>query len=822
MFRHKGEIVIMKKNFRRNAVAIAIYSALSMGIVGCGGGSSSSTSSGSVSGLALPDSVEVVSADSSGSTANVAALKTNFAGLAAAFNDAGTDYSNDDQQLFVWHPALQPINTVNDILCFVGQMRADQMVNKGAYIALIDEGSCSSGESAGSSTQQGGQSSGAANTPSFTKAIVNVTRESNSDPMTVSVWIEDMEGPGGSTMTIKAKSVVTEGVSDEKPFGSFTLTYDMIAADGTVVGSGELKTVDAVNGKVGFTHYESTEEDFMGSGTPMTFVQRASVVMAPDGSDGVALTSGKLDGADFAQMDETYALAYNTQHVLVQNADSYDQLPYVASGDHNSGTCLKRDSFDEAVYRYDLYDAETGARVDLNSGFPIEYDSDGDGANDGFGYLSYWGLWTEDGSSFSSGDTIYRVDYSTGEQTPYTVIQAPGRLIKNTVETVPLTDIEGVDLYYWDSNMTMGGQPIDQWVVRYLSSSSNSGFSAPGFYKVGGLTWGENGPTVTELTTYELVTTGMSNGMPVNFFSDALGGNLNYVVGSSNVTFTKEEFMTGAESEFANGSLTLKCVDQCIKGTLTSSDLSTWDGPFATASASSPVTYTISNTGNDAMTLINTGNSQAVRYDASLNESNVQGSMYDWGVRSGPMVTEDVFNSVTSESQLYDGSITTYYTWETGVNQWNQLTMVKDGNGSLVSFDKPIEFSYTHSTANDRAGSSTYDGNVFMVGYGGNGDFWGIPFENACENDSTCNGMDRWFPAFNIKDGVTMGPNGEYVIKAREIERKMQPETGTCTVVVNDPAAPLPDGVTGTADIGDMPTVDAAPAVIGGELQSGS
>lgn len=809
----------MKKNFRRNAVAIAIYSALSMGIVGCGGGSSSSTSSGSVSGLALPDSVEVVSADSSGSTANVAALKTNFAGLAAAFNDAGTDYSNDDQQVFVWHPALQPINTVNDILCFVGQMRADQMVNKGAYIALIDEGSCSNGESAGSSTQQGGQSSGAANTPSFTKAIVNVTRESNSDPMIVSVWIEDMEGPGNSTMTIKAKSVVTEGVSDDKPFGSFTLTYDMIAADGTKVGSGELKTVDAVNGKVGFTHYEYTEEDFMGNGNPMTYVQRASVVMAPDGSDGVALTSGKLDGADFAQMDETYALAYNTQHVLVQNADSYEQLPYVASGDHNTGTCLKRDSFDEAVYRYDLYDANTGDRVSLNSGFPIEYDSNGDGATDAFGYLSYWGLWTENNDAFSTGDTIYKVDYATGDKTPYTVVQAPGRLIKNTVETVPVADIKGVDLYYWDSNMTMNGQPIDQWVVRYLTTAD--GVSSDGFYKVGGLTWGENGPTITDLTPYVDVTP--STGVPVSFWSDALGGNVNYVGGDTDVTFTKEEFMTGAESEFASGSLTLKCVSQCIKGTLQSTDLGTWDGPFDTsASGSSPVTYTIANSGSNAMTLINSGNSQPVQYDASLNESNVQGTMYDWGVRSGPMVTADVFSTLSSEADLYNGTVTTFYTWETGINQWNQTTLVKDANGNIVTFDKPIEFAYTHSTANDRAGSNANDGKVFMVGYGGNGDFWGIPWENACENDSTCNGMDRWFPAFNIKDGVTMGPNGEYVIKAREIERKMQPETGTCTVVVNDPAAPLPDGVTGTADIGDMPAVDAAPAVIGGELQSES
>ncbi|MBA1333027.1 hypothetical protein QQ73_18840, partial [Candidatus Endoriftia persephone str. Guaymas] len=98
-----------------------------------------------------------------------------------------------------------------------------------------------------------------------------------------------------------------------------------------------------------------------------------------------------------------------------------------------------------------------------------------------------------------------------------------------------------------------------------------------------------------------------------------------------------------------------------------------------------------------------------------------------------------------------------------------------DSLGVVQSFDKPIEFTYTHSDANDRSGSAVHDttdyaGQTFRLNYGGSGDFWGIP-EESLDTDGDGN-PDRWTRAFAIADGVQMGPNGtEYAIKARDVEQ---------------------------------------------------
>ena len=139
--------------------------------------------------------------------------------------------------------------------------------------------------------------------------------------------------------------------------------------------------------------------------------------------------------------------------------------------------------------------------------------------------------------------------------------------------------------------------------------------------------------------------------------------------------------------------------------------------------------------------------------------------------------------------------------------------MVRNTNNEIVTFDKPIEFSYQHSDSNDRSGNAgDYDGQTYFVSYGGNGDFWGIPFEST--------GGDRWYPQFNIDDGVGMGPSSEYVIKAREIEQSMAVDAGQCGALsLSEPAADVPTSTVGSADIGTMPTVTADPAVIDGVIQ---
>jgi hypothetical protein len=161
------------------------------------------------------------------------------------------------------------------------------------------------------------------------------------------------------------------------------------------------------------------------------------------------------------------------------------------------------------------------------------------------------------------------------------------------------------------------------------------------------------------------------------------------------------------------------------------------------------------------------------------------------------------------------------YRWETGQNEWNQMVTVSDAQGNIASFDRPLQFNYTHSTANDANGSSSHDGKKFLLQYGGEGELWGFPWE---EDQDT----RRWHSAVTLADGVQLSDaSNDFVVKGIEKEQTMKDDSGGCGALniaslFNDPALVLPT----VADIGgvsfslsDKPEVSDPPAVIEGELQ---
>ncbi|MGF1718872.1 hypothetical protein L4D20_02355 [Vibrio kyushuensis] len=711
----------------------------------------------------------------------------------AAFNDSGTDYTNAKVNSHVWNAALEPIDLVNSILCFTAQFNSIEFVNEGAYSVLADEAACFDEEDDGSS----GQSSGASNTTTYMKAISTVTRDNDFSPLMINVWLPEMSG-GDGEQAIKFKAEISEGASSDNPFGSFTFNFDFFDnfTSGNQYGGGEVITVDTIPGSIGFTLYESSTQ---GSNS---YSQSASVVMASDRSSGVALTGFDRGGNG----QTSYALAFNSTHVLVQSVSGdFADLPYKSGS--NSGQCLSRTSFDSFAYRYDLFNATSGAQIDINSGFSIKYDSDNNGSYDSYGHIGYWGAWTETDGALSDGDTVIRDE--NGTQTSYTYVNAPGRLIKNTVKTLALSSARGIGFSYWDS-AAFADNSFDQWVVNYMTAADD-GVGSDGFYKTGKLSWGSNGSTVTSQTPVQI---------PINaneslyMYSEQLGGEVKYLDGQSSLTYYEQTFINGSETgsgELLNsGTVTLTCYDNCPIGTFDLSDLTDFSGndsPFETGSG--PYYFTFATSGGNTLTLVSVTSSEPVRYNASLSQSNIDSTPHSWGVRSGPMISGTVSNSW----DIYDPSITTeFYVWETGLQSWNQLSTVKDGSGDVVSFERPLQLAYQHSDAKDRSGNAgDYDGQTFLINYGGNGDLWGIP-------SNSDDGQYR--PDFSIADGVRMGSSNQYVVKAIEIEQTMQVVSGQCSALtLADPAVDVPTSVQGSADIGAMPTVTDDPAVIAGVTQ---
>ena len=720
----------------------------------------------------------------------------------AAFDDAGTDFSEDETETHVWNEALEPIDLVNSILCFTKQMRANDFVNEGPYSVLADEGLCFDNDE----NDENSQSSAAGNNPEYMQVIVNAVQALPGDPLTVSVWMPEMSNGDDGAFAIKFKAVVREGATDTNPFGDFTFNYDFYddIEDLASTGGGEIHTVNDVAGMIGFTLYDSA----LHGGTPSS--QTASVLMSSDRTSGVALTSGQ-----WGAFSNAFALSFDEENVLVQNASSYAGLPYKV-GD-NSGTCLDRTSYEDAVWRYDLYDSTSGERVEVNAGFPIRYDSDGDTTLDSFGHVGYWGLWEGQPGTLEDGDTVFEEDADGEDVTSYTVVKAPGRLIRYAVEVLSLSDLDGIPFNYWNDDAFTEG--FDAWVVHYLTAASD-GVAGDGFYITDGLNWSHDGPPNLTSQTPELIS--LSANEVLNLHSDHLGGEARYLAGDTIVSFFSETFVNGSETgvgeALASGSLDLRCFERCPKGDIGLSQLQDFDGvngPYdSTGSVSTPISFSFSKDGSNALALVKTSNSEVVRYNAAITEGDLANSPHNWGMRSGPMVTADVAATLSNTWDIYDpATVTEYYVWETGINPWNQLITVKDSEDNIPSFDRPLQFAYTHSDANDRSGSAgDSDGVTLMLNYGGNGDFWGIPSDIV-------SGTDRHIPAFNLADGTTLGASNQYVVKAREIEQTMASDAGACTAMtITDPAVPVPTGLQGSADIGDMPEVDSAPKAIAGEL----
>ncbi|MBB3169061.1 hypothetical protein [Simiduia aestuariiviva] len=778
--------------------------------------------------LVLPETLQVVSANGSGpATFRQISSKGVMAGVQTLASDAGTDYTLAPQKIHTWVEALEPVEMVNSILCFAGKLKANEFVNEGAYLALVDEGQCFNEEGGETQLGENGQAQSSDSGKTFINAVVNATREDDTSPLIVEAWIKDVAGDGPEgAMSVKMRAVITEGASDDSPFGKFSFSWKMVdtlVGSANEFGGGEILTVDALDGFTGFTLYE---ENSMGEGEfAFSSEQMASVVMRNDMSDGVALT-GYSEASSFFTGGNTFALSFDESNVLVQTAEDFDSLPY-KSGENSAGECLSRENFDENVWRYDLFDADSGDRVTINSGFPIRYDSDDDGTFDRHGYVGYHGVWVDGGEGLASGTVVQRETFgdSNSAAQQYTVQSAPGRLVQFQMESLALADARGTDLMYWDDSANSAG--YDQWVVRYLTVAEDSA-DTDGFYKVAGMTFGgqddtgvaSSGPTREELNT-PVALTAVNDWDVFNFWSNQLGGQVRYKAGATTLKFYKETVLTGAEADvFGDGDLSLVCLFDCPKGEITDSLLGDWGAEnsplFNPDTMGAAPSYSFSTAGDNSMTLVRTSNSEAVVFADTVTKESLQSANlpWAWGLRSGAMVLPADAALLTNVWDIHDSElVTTYYQWETGFDQWQrQTSLVDNSTGELVGFDRPINFSYRHTDANDRSGDAgSRDGQTFQIHYGGKGDFGGIPHQQ--------NG-DRWNPAFSIADGVSMGGDNQYVIKARDIERQMAEDANGCgDLVANDPAAPLPSEVTLVNEMGDMPTVDGAPAVIDGEVQ---
>lgn len=829
----------MNKHF-----ALAVLT-LAIGACGGGGGGGGGGGSDTVAGLEMPSTMEVVVADTgAGTPAGVSLnLRAVRSSLSRALTDAGTDYSTDEQKAWVHDRALEPLDMVNEILCYMDQTNADVLVNQ-TYVALVDTASCQRQGEQDSGGQN--QSSGGGRTVSYERWVVQSTRSDNNSAQTVRIWAPE-SGDDGFAQTVYAELTATEGVSDTNPYGRFTMNFEGRAttgftdpgsgttfAAGDLLMSGTLKTVDTINNKIGFTLYNNS---------PWGGEQKVSVVADADLSAGVAFIGGQeydptASGGAGGLVDNAFALAFNASNILIQPVSSVADLASInnvdaATVEASGGACLSRSDFKRNVWRYDLYDAGTGARVAVNSGFPFIY-------NGSYGWAGYWGIWAENPPAGGwDGVTITKETFgSTAAPESYGLSVAPGKLTKRVKSEIPLTDLDGETFNYnkWDSvAMTSKDYKVEYDSDGQVSDGTNANYTVAGFYITHDVQYQQDGPPQETALSGgpQLITFNVGGGDDpwLGMWSQSLGGSVNYdsVNNASNVTFYEETFVDGNDTAFGSGNtITLNCYTECLKPELTVAQYTDQNYPSTAfyadaADGTSPVPAAVYSFDKSTLTLTVVEPAADVGKVVSLAETyTYPGSGFEpWGIGSGALVPAG--STVMDKWDTWNQAVS--YRWETGHQDWNKVVIVTDSSGSVVSFDPPLSFSYQHASTKDAndgtsgAGTAFY-GKTFLLEYAGNGDLWGVPWiDDGSGNYSR--------PAFAIADGTLMGPNDtEYAIKAREMELKPAAAPGACSVtgglVLNQPAAPLPSAIEGSPSNGGTsePTVDdESPATVGGVVQ---
>jgi len=760
-----------------------------------------------------------------------------LAGSALAAPPQTSAYFTDAQHSYVQDETSESIGQVNMIACVMSAMRPDALVNKGPYIALVDQNKCDAAKRSSSSNSGGGD--GATQAANYMTATVDSTRASNNDPMIVKAWIAMDDG---APMTIFVHISATESPSTTNPYGAFRLDFcgKQAGATGACMMNGFMQ------GGSGVLSYYQTETAGGGGSGPRTTALQLTSVGTSTGSGSLSMQQSNGGSTQSA----AFNFAYDASYFLRDN------------GNVGGAQCFARDATDPAtglsVWRYGLYDSTTGAHVDLNSGFPIEYTPTGS-STPYQGFLGYWGLSLPSAAAatLASGSTVQKVDYSSSggapTKTSYSVLKNGGRLTRYTRKTRTLHEMDQIHFTAWVG--AAGGTfptPNSQYEMYWDEATSR-------FKVTGEIQCGQNGCQTASLASVLSVDPSFwYPGGGVQGWSQSLGGamfiDLHGLSGapvSSAVTvvYRAQDLVYPGDPAVA----TLYCITDCPSAASLSNYFNQGGTPVASPFVAgtfnnwSPVAQAgVRQYSVDSNGVLIDGNGAAV----ALTDPNVFQAFpqYQNGVHSGRLFTSLATASclVGNTPMFCDSNVndaTVYYVWETGPNNWNQFVAVKDSAGSFVHFDSPLQVNFTVPNS---TGYGAYAGKSLVLEYGGFGNLWGIPGD--CVSAQTNLPMDcsapgaRYVPQFVIpydpngspQQGVVTasgtGGTTSYLVKwlEREIRFARKP-LASCqadnlaapTGVVLPTSAQLknPSDTASDVFVGTQPTVTGAARVIQGEVK---
>ncbi|WP_141733723.1 hypothetical protein [Oligoflexus tunisiensis] len=729
----------------------------------------------------------------------VTILKGKDAGASLAMREVSFKLAGERTvRLRMTNEAFEEVERAGEIMCFLSQTKFWEQANAGAYQAQVDENKCSR-EQEGGGGQQSGASSSSGQTPKLVTVYVNATREENK-PLIANLLLD--EGDHGK---YHVKVVVVEPPSDEAPAGVFDMRYTG-HANGQIMGKGFIRTSRTSAGK--FILETGMDESGdgrtgLGQGIAELEVLDENTVIGYVHSD-----SSGSEGSDRSYTSKGSA-RFDANFLNVDYAVSYTS-PEGSNQEEIKG-CYDLNKYKTAIFRYDLVDA-TGATVTRNSGFPIEYTQDGAVR---YGWAGYHGMWLGENGTATSGMTVNKVDWTDGQKvsTPYTVFAAPGKLTKLTKSTTTLGALKGVDLQYHDG----GTSYIVKWDGSTLSKTAK-------------MVWSSDGPPTEEAASGTVTIPEWG----ANIWVPSLNANIQI---SNSMTLSDSLVLSYHSQKIVSGTAeaptcSLVCFQNCPVMAPTAQNFQRSEGGqsgpmysnlYHTTTVNWGQDYTVNQAQNiqtamatytwDSTTQNLKEGSTAFALPSDLPTSQDELSRLDM-IFSGALVCSDVHAAISDKSidpWRLSNELDTYYTFQSGAGSWNQFAGLKGSDGQFVTFDAPLQLSYTHTTANDWDGNtdSSIVGKSYRLEYAGPGQLQGIPWKMAQD-------IGHHMPLFSIRSGTQVGDYFIYAVDGEQRLAKAADQNSCASIPLDNlPALPSIDNLTEIThtDLGD---VDSELRYVGG------
>lgn len=654
-------------------------------------------------------------------------------------------YVTDPQSEYVQDQTSEGLKQANNILCYMSNTRPDAMVNKGRYVAFIDETKCdtsSRDDPSNSASEGGGQ------TTKYTRMSLTSTRADNTSPQIVKGHAAIKMGPNNVPAVVYINANATAEPSATAPNGAVTMNLGGLASDGTKMMRGKISA----------------------SGTTLTFSWATSdgqghsqnYRLYVDGNDSAG--KGAIVFPDKQNNSVTLTFGYNSTHFC--RSDGSTERCFLRS----------KDAANSTVWRYGVYDDSTGARYDIaQPGFPVKNDATGE-----YGFASYWGIWfptaVVDGTAIKSADGA----------TSYTVFKTKGRLIKYSKVKTTLDSLNRVPFNTRLNNSAGSFTVATQNGIQGANYELYWDKVNKNFVVTNILSCVPSSPcyktqmaTGTTLTAAELKTAigGFGGAMG---WSEALGGQVmlsdtalsSATPGSENVAYNTQSTVLPGDTSVPT---TLKCARNCPTATLLATT-----SPYTTGTnmkgggtlAADVVTYTwspstyqlkdatstaLSNdllpSGTSLSQFASSGISTGALVDASPNNTNwtSTGTM-SCGGNSGAFCDFKANN------------LEVYYVWQNGTQDFNAANFLKKSDGSYIAFSPPQSATFA---VPDKPAFGEYAGANMNLQFGGFGNLWGIPgkcFSPQTNQPADCSSSTRFVPAFSIPANTATTYGGKLTI----------------------------------------------------------